>query len=139
MTSNQTDKSIVSTQAGNDHGYFVEAMARLSPVVLGGQQIITSQWTRINLRRMAPGEGGIVSRTWNPLLAHNELLSYEAALALMATLAASSHDAGCLDYRLVRCNLKYEWAITRVGVTAPKNFLAFYRDEKFTPEEESDV
>lgn len=112
-----------STQHGKQRGYFVEVRVPPDGGIVGGRSF-SAKWTRMEFKK---GERGIPVRIgMNSLGTDNGLLTYEAAMALMAWEATICDYA--TEFRLVEVELEYDWKITERGVGPAINFDAAESD-----------
>jgi hypothetical protein len=121
-----SESKIHESSGATTFGYLVEArsVAHLkgSALPIVGGRSVGADWVWIAPARSVVG---VPSGMWDRIAnAVTDLLSYEAASALMAWLAAEReplHGFG-LEFRLVKCKLTYEWRVERESEGAPVSF-----------------
>jgi hypothetical protein len=106
--------------SGKTFGYHVHFRTTGRPSTVGGV-IVTDKWQRCDFSR----EGrGVPNRLWCPLADEAGLLTYEAAHAMIAWLDADVGPFSCLEYRLERIELSYEYKTVSHGFGPVRNLDA---------------
>ncbi len=127
----------MSSGSGTCRGYFVDArmiegthrvMIDGPPKI--GHTWITESWKRISYDYKHPTIG-VKNRLYSRVAEQSGMLSYAAAMALMAW-AGSHHES--VEFRLVKAKCVWSFEITEEGVSEPESFGLFAgRDIEFTP------
>src|SRR5437868_10492545 len=118
-----------SSQSGKVHGYSIEARSPKWPTQIG-DQIIAQAWVEIQVRD-ALGKG-VPNPIFSTIAHEAGLMTYPTAMAIMAMLATLDHRDLCVEFRLVKKILNYEWNIKRESVSDPVNFYQQERNVKWS-------
>lgn len=120
-------------------GYYVEARCPDPPMAFHGppkvgDQYIGHKWTRLEF---GEGQYGVVKNDqFDRMAAHHHILTYAAAKAVMAVVAAGLSWRYSAEFRLVKVKCESSYTITEEGHSAPESFdWVAAREVEFTPVE----
>ena len=129
------DKNSYGAATGSEELYVIEARTSYhEPENINGF-ILTNEWRRLPVYRSPIG---VKECVFHPIK-ETGLLNYEAAIALAMEFIASPNQMTrghfcqlCLEARLVKVRLTYDWKTEEVGVGEPITMRNLRQAEKFT-------
>jgi hypothetical protein len=135
-----SDKKLLAGEGSGTsttEGYMIEARSTISPHVKLGTYIFTKEWSFVET---IEGWPGVPNHLWSNTARQRGILTYAAAQALMAWAAASCENSMAigLEFRLVRFKCEETYKVTRLGVTAPRDYFNEQREMKLELEGQKD-
>ena len=114
----------MSKGSATTHGYYVEARCvddhwgTAGPPKVG-DQYLSGKWLRL---RTQDGPGGVTNDIWDVVAYHHHVLTYAAARAIMARVAANFSWRFDVEFRLVKVKVESSYEITEEGHSTPEKF-----------------